>query len=188
MDNREIIQEKALRLFASRGYDAVGVQEVASESGVTKPTLYHYFGSKAGLLEEILKSRFPALLDSVTAAAEYKHDLPFNLPRLAISLFRFAEKEPDFYRMLLCLYLSPPKSEGNAISKKYLSSLYTKFEDLFKAAEKDHGNMTNRSALFAASFLSLCNSIIGFYLNGEIKLDDRIAREAVRHFQYGIYS
>ena len=39
VDNRERILETALELFYARGYDAVGVQEIAEKSGVTKPTL-----------------------------------------------------------------------------------------------------------------------------------------------------
>ena len=53
MDNRSAILSNALRLFAARGYDAVGIQEIVDEAGITKPTLYHYFGSKQGLLESL---------------------------------------------------------------------------------------------------------------------------------------
>ena len=31
MDNRQLIMEKALELFCARGYDAVGVQEIAEQ-------------------------------------------------------------------------------------------------------------------------------------------------------------
>ena len=41
MDNREIILKTAKSLFYARGYDGVGVQEIAEKSGVTKPTLYY---------------------------------------------------------------------------------------------------------------------------------------------------
>ena len=50
LDNRELILNAALDLFYARGYDAVGVQEIVDRAGVTKPTLYYYFGSKLGLL------------------------------------------------------------------------------------------------------------------------------------------
>ena len=49
MENREKILESALDLFFTKGYDAVGVEEIAERAGITKPTLYHYFGSKYGL-------------------------------------------------------------------------------------------------------------------------------------------
>ena len=41
MDNRMNILQKALQLFYEKGYDAIGVQEIADAAGVTKPTLYH---------------------------------------------------------------------------------------------------------------------------------------------------
>ena len=47
--------QKALQLFYEKGYDAIGVQEIADAAGVTKPTLYHYFGSKYGLLETVAR-------------------------------------------------------------------------------------------------------------------------------------
>jgi len=54
MSNRETILACALQLFSARGYDAVGVQEIVEAVGIQKPTLYHYFGSKAGLLHSLL--------------------------------------------------------------------------------------------------------------------------------------
>ncbi|MFI6349310.1 TetR/AcrR family transcriptional regulator [Streptomyces sp. NPDC050560] len=43
----------ATRLFAERGYDRTSVQEIVEAAGVTKGALYHYFGSKEDLLQEI---------------------------------------------------------------------------------------------------------------------------------------
>ena len=43
MDNKETIMTCALDLFYARGYDGVGVQEIADAAGITKPTLYYYF-------------------------------------------------------------------------------------------------------------------------------------------------
>jgi AcrR family transcriptional regulator len=41
--------DAATRLFAQRGYEAVSVDDLAAEVGVTKPIVYAYFGSKEGL-------------------------------------------------------------------------------------------------------------------------------------------
>uniref|UniRef100_UPI003260838A TetR/AcrR family transcriptional regulator n=1 Tax=Streptomyces sp. CAU 1734 TaxID=3140360 RepID=UPI003260838A len=43
----------ATRLFAEQGYDRTSVQEIVEAAGVTKGALYHYFGSKEDLLQEI---------------------------------------------------------------------------------------------------------------------------------------
>ena len=51
---KEKIMSTALKLFCRGGYDGVGIQEIVDSCGITKPTLYYYFGSKAGLLRAIL--------------------------------------------------------------------------------------------------------------------------------------
>jgi AcrR family transcriptional regulator len=45
-DNRQILLQTALSLFARRGFSSVGVQEIVTAAGLSKPTLYHYFGHK----------------------------------------------------------------------------------------------------------------------------------------------
>lgn len=50
---RQEILHAAARLFAQRGYTAATMSEVARESGLSKATLYHYFGDKQAILEEI---------------------------------------------------------------------------------------------------------------------------------------
>jgi TetR/AcrR family transcriptional regulator, repressor for divergent bdcA len=47
--------DTAIRLFRSRGYDAVGVAELVSELGIKPPSFYAAFGSKAGLLERAIE-------------------------------------------------------------------------------------------------------------------------------------
>src|SRR5512142_456582 len=107
MDNRSNILACALQLFASRGYDAVGVQEIVETAGVTKPTLYHYFGSKHGLLEALLKENFDELQRRVKPVADYHGDLPLTLNQVAAVYFQFAKEHRTFYRIALSLWFAP---------------------------------------------------------------------------------
>lgn len=52
-----VILSTAGRIFYDRGISAVGVDTLASESGVTKKTLYDQFGSKAVLVTAYLRER-----------------------------------------------------------------------------------------------------------------------------------
>ncbi len=59
LDKRQILLEVAEQLFAKHGYEAVSVRQLASEAGVNLAMVSYYFGSKDGLFEELLQSKFP---------------------------------------------------------------------------------------------------------------------------------
>jgi AcrR family transcriptional regulator len=52
--NRELLLDAARRLIASRGSDAVTMDEIAAEAGVGKGTLFRRFGSRSGLMFVLL--------------------------------------------------------------------------------------------------------------------------------------
>ncbi|MBN1312885.1 MAG: TetR/AcrR family transcriptional regulator [Anaerolineae bacterium] len=187
-DNRANLVIHALRLFASRGYDAVSVQEVVEAAGVTKPTLYHYFGSKRGLLDALLAERGGRLVQAVQEAASYRGDLPLTLRKVTIAYFSFAREQSAFYRLLLSLWLAPPSSEGHQAVLPLLQQQQDLLEALFAQAAKDHGNMKGRHQAYAATLLGMINTYVGLALNEHIDLDDALLYQAVHQFQHGIYS
>ncbi len=111
MSNRETILSCALQLFSARGYDAVGVQEIVETAGVQKPALYHYFGSKAGLLQSLLAENFAPLFSELEKAVSYNHDVKTTLEAVARVYFDFARQNPRFYRLRLALWFGAPDSE-----------------------------------------------------------------------------
>src|SRR6266540_3243600 len=96
-DNRSKILTNAIKLFSLRGFDAVGVQEIADAVGVKKPTLYHYFGSKSGLLKAILDETFEELFTSLEKV-EYNPNVVDSLKSIAKFYFDFALRHRAFYR------------------------------------------------------------------------------------------
>ena len=52
----------ARRLFYRRGIRAVGVEEIVTEAGVTKPSLYRSFSSKDALVAQCLQDRFDRIM------------------------------------------------------------------------------------------------------------------------------
>ncbi len=188
MDNRSNIQAEALKLFAARGYDAVGVQEIVEAAGVTKPTLYHYFGSKQGLLEAILAENFEQLYRSAAQAAEYHHDLPHNLNQVVKAYFNFAQAHRLFYRMQLSLWFSPVDCQAFKCVARLNESQQEMIERLFALAAQDHGNMKGRHKAYAATFLGMINTYVGLALNGYTEFNDELVYKAVHQFMHGIFS
>lgn len=188
MDNKTRLLECALELFAARGYDAVGIQEIVDAAGVTKPTLYHYFNSKRGLLDALLAVNFAALMAQAEQTTEYHHDLVLTLEKTARAYFDYAREHPAFYRLHLTMYFAPPDSEPHQAVMDYQRRLYRMLEDLFAAAAMDHGNMRGRQKLYAATFMGMINTYIGLFLSTGIELNDQLVNQAVHQFMHGIFS
>lgn len=54
-NTKERILNEALRLFAQKGYDAVGVEEIAEAVGIKAPSLYKHYKNKRAIFDSILE-------------------------------------------------------------------------------------------------------------------------------------
>ena len=188
MSNRDKILACALDLFASRGFDAVGVQEVANSAGLKKPTLYHYFGSKSGLLRTLLTDNFAALFDEVEKAADYQGDVTMTLRNVANVYFEFARQKPKLYRLQLSMWFAPSDSEAFKLATSLNLRQQEILETMFLRASADHGNMKGRQRAYAATFLGIINTYASLGLNGLAELNPALVQNAVHQFMHGIFS
>jgi AcrR family transcriptional regulator len=65
-DTETRIRRSALSLFATRGYEATGIRDVARDAGLSLSTIYHYVDSK----EDLLLAIATAAMEDLRAAAE----------------------------------------------------------------------------------------------------------------------
>lgn len=186
--NRETILATALDLFADRGYNGVGVEELASSSGVTKPTLYHYFGSKHGLLETLLREQYDPFLRELEAAAEYHHDLPNRITKVVTLFFDFGTREAKLYRMVIAAGLTARNDVATKLMAERIETQDQILRDLFERASHDHGNMKGRHHLHAAGLQATILAYLQLAATGEMTLDDAAIWRLRQQFSHGIYS
>ena len=55
-DTKQKIIDKALELFAAKGYDSVSVGEIAKAVGIKAPSLYNHYQSKQAIFDAIVES------------------------------------------------------------------------------------------------------------------------------------
>ena len=189
MSKKDEILDLALKLFAEEGYDNTGVQKIVDEAGVKKPTLYHYFGSKEGLLDAILEKYYAPFIDELKTAGEYKGDLVVTLEKIIFHYFEFAGRNLQFYKMILNLNFSPENSLSYKSVIKYAVEQHIIIEKIFSAATRHHGNLKGKTTMHAFTFIGIINSNISFYLYtknpDDINMDG--ARKLCKQFMYGIF-
>lgn len=84
---RQKIADAALRLFLERGYDAVGIRDVAAEADVAVTTLFSHFASKEALVFEQDQDFEHRLARAVTDRAPHEPLVP-ALRREVLALVR----------------------------------------------------------------------------------------------------
>ncbi|MGL1891034.1 MAG: TetR/AcrR family transcriptional regulator [Spirochaetaceae bacterium] len=188
MSKREDMLKSALVLFANEGYENVGIQKIVDSVQVKKPTLYHYFGSKQGLLITLLDDYYTIFFNNLVTTANYNGDIVLTLESIVKLYYQVAINSPEYYRFLLSLKYSSSLSEASNTVLPYMDKEFNILEQLFKSAESDHGNMKGRSNNFAITFQGMINSYITSYLNGKNSLKDEDVHQACRQFMYGIFS
>ncbi len=77
--NRERIIAAAMQLFASRGYSATSIADIATAAGMLKGNLAYYFKNKPDLLSAVMQARFETLFSQLQAGAT-----PDEAPRAAL--------------------------------------------------------------------------------------------------------
>ncbi|TDT72024.1 TetR family transcriptional regulator [Hypnocyclicus thermotrophus] len=189
MSKKEELIESALNLFASKGYDNVGVQKIVESVGVQKPTLYYYFKSKEGLLDAILTEKFLPFLNELKKI-NYNGDIVLTLENIIFKYFDFAKQNSNFYRIILNLTFAPENSQAYNLTAEYLKKEYLILENIFLEAEKQHGNMKGKSKMFSYSFLGIINSAITYYFHTKNKQELNIINAQIlcKQFMHGIFS
>ena len=187
-ETRERLIAIALDRFSRQGYEAAGIQEIVDSAGITKPSLYYYFGSKQGLLEAIVAEYGDRLAAIFESAAEYHHDLVMNLRVIFDQTAGFAGENPEFFRLAVNLFFAAPETvsynAGNDLRRRLTATL----AGLFKAASKDHGNMKGRELVYGETFFLLVQSCALLSLNGELNLTEHTRYRIIHQYMHGIFS
>src|SRR5580698_10067964 len=84
--NRGALLQAAGRLFREKGFDGVGVAEVAKEAGLTHGALYAHFPSKDALAAE-------AFSDSITQRLAGMRELPWTFEEFLDAMFSTEQRD-----------------------------------------------------------------------------------------------
>jgi AcrR family transcriptional regulator len=104
------VLDAAERLMSEHGYEAATVAALKEEAGIPMSSIYHYFGSKDGVLLAVMErgsKRLFAHLPVLTTRPRR----PVEHLRVTVEAFAEAfDRNPDFLRLLVAMAAQPPST------------------------------------------------------------------------------
>jgi AcrR family transcriptional regulator len=117
---RDAFVDVAQRLIQTKGYEELSIQEVLDELDASKGAFYHYFGSKADLLEAVVERMAEGVADAwAEVMAEPGLSAAQRLEAIFSSLGQYKTARKDLVLAVLESWLS----DDNAIVREKLRRL-----------------------------------------------------------------
>jgi TetR/AcrR family transcriptional regulator len=176
----ERILSTALELFAVKGYDATAVREICEAAGITKPTLYHFYGSKDGVLRSLVTTGFEHYRSVVNRGLVAQGSFRERLKIVARSVFQEAREHPRLWRFIHSIIWAPPGSvEPPNCTEFYdgvVGSLAAAAEEAVRDGELAPGPMEVRMLILMGS---IGEAATGHVIAGRPELTDLLADQLV---------
>jgi AcrR family transcriptional regulator len=118
-DTRAAILAAAREEFAERGYAAATVRSIGSAAGVDAAMINHYFGTKAGLFQEVIQLPVDPTSGLAEALAGPRQDIGRRLALYFLGLW----EQPDFREPIIAVLRSAEaEPSGGRMVREYLLS------------------------------------------------------------------
>ena len=151
-DPKERILEVSVELFAEKGYSAVGVREIVTKAGVNISMISYYFGSKIGILKEIIEKYFNSLEEVIrkTPMGATPED---TLRTFIKNIFGLMAENKNLSKLAITVmpFYEPEIEE---IKIKVVSKFLQMTKDAFHTLEGSTGDSQIR-AIVGSAFMSL---------------------------------
>jgi len=95
------ILDVAARLFASRGFAATSMQDIATALGTSRPALYHYFAGKDEILARLVQGLAAGTRLAVQEASSVEGGAEARLDRVVRALIAPIAAAPSRFRLIL---------------------------------------------------------------------------------------
>jgi AcrR family transcriptional regulator len=115
LKSRELVLDAAERIMAEHGFEAATIARVVEESGVPLSSVYHYYGSKDGILLAVMERGAQRFFGDLPVPARRTGRPAQHMARVVTEAARTLARHPDFLRLLIVFATQPPEAAGGEI-------------------------------------------------------------------------
>jgi AcrR family transcriptional regulator len=113
MKSRELVLDAAERVMAEDGFEAATLARVVAESGIPMSSVYHYYGSKDGILLAVMERGAERFFADLPDPDQRMGPAARHLTQIVATVVETLERHPRFLRLLIVFALQPPQGESD---------------------------------------------------------------------------
>ncbi len=178
---KERILATAEEAFLKGGVDAVKVQPLAAQLGITDAAIHYHFKNREGLLEALLRRCGRRLKDRFTLDDAAAETVRSQLDRVSVTLHDAFSKE-GYAKLALWLYLSGWSPRGHGM----LAPLAAQLHATIHGEDPASGSAIDDEARFALCLLHVVtameSTLGGAFLKSVSLKDDEATRSRYRQW------
>jgi AcrR family transcriptional regulator len=115
--SREAVLDTAERLIADHGYEAATVAALVKEAGIPASSIYHYFGSKEGVLLAVMERGAERFFEELPVADRRVGSQRDHLRAVLDAVASTLERHPDFLRILVVMAAQPAQDDAGEVDR-----------------------------------------------------------------------
>jgi TetR/AcrR family fatty acid metabolism transcriptional regulator len=180
-DKRRQILDAAVLTFASRGFHACRVADIADQAGVAYGLVYHYFASKDEVLDTLFLERWTVMLDRIREVDA--EDLPPREKLAAIASFivESYRHDPNLMKVIIVEVTRAANSFG-ARHMSEISEAYVLIAQIVAKAQADGSFRPQVAPQFAAlAFYGAIEQVLTGWIFGVLEQGDAEYEQA-KHY------
>lgn len=128
--SRDALMAAAVAQFARKGFEGARVDEIASQAGLNKQLVYHYFGSKQGLYLAALESVYVQIREKERRLSLGELEPAAAMAQLVGFSFDYLLEHPEF----IALLADENRNKGaHVLESEKLRKMHTPFLDMLNA-------------------------------------------------------
>jgi AcrR family transcriptional regulator len=113
--SRALVLDAAERLMAANGYGAATVAALVEEAGIPASSVYHYFGSKEGVLLAVMERGAQRFFEALPIPDSRQGSQKEHLAGLVEVVAETLEGNPDFLRILIVMATQPVNAAAGEV-------------------------------------------------------------------------